>query len=180
MKLFLYLYKNPFVWGSHLLGALIALYAPTNILTEHFSLKSFSTLIDKIFPIVGNYSSRSKFSEVTALYFAFMMCTWPIWFWRQNKLLTSKDTLQELITKTPGENHLLLRSFIAVLIFLPLVIFMLFINPGYQFSLMPINESRIALAVFGPFFAVWISSNVLASLIGVILFFITYCRNKKA
>ena len=50
-----------------------------------------------------------------------------------------------------------------VLLFFFLAYFGVAINPGYDFNLMPINQSRIALALFGPLFAGGISAVCLAA-----------------
>lgn len=166
MKLLLALYRNPFILFSHLAGALIAIFAPADILSAVPSLKAFANLVNNIFPVVGNFASRSKFPQISELYFAFMMCFLPAWYLGSLTAIRILDADHRIPDDQSSLSLIARLALLAVMVFGAIATFC-FINPGYDFNLMPINRSRIALAVFGPVFAAGTSGYLLAALVYV-------------
>lgn len=149
-------YRSPLIWGSHLLGALIAWFAPDNVLSVWPFLKSLTGPIDTVFPIVGNYASRSQFPEVTELYFAVMSIVAPLWAyraWQNPRFMFNQQEFEKRVVRN-GLPFIIFAWFVVALFFPLLALFGLFVNPGYDFNVMPINRSRLALGFFGPVFSV--------------------------
>jgi hypothetical protein len=55
-----------------IIASLVIFVIPTNILSVYPSLKSFTQFMATIFPNINVYAQRSKWSEVTELYFSYM------------------------------------------------------------------------------------------------------------
>lgn len=146
---------HPAIWGSHLFGAVIALWAPLDTLTQYPFLKQFTLFMNDLFPVVGNYQRKSHFPQVSELYFATMLALGPLWFWRSWVTPEAAIGSNDRVGRTLAAGW---PKFIFGLLFWPLLIiggpfFMLMINPGYQYEPIPFNESRVALAIGGPLFS---------------------------
>jgi hypothetical protein len=147
-------YKNSLVvWPTHLVSIVIALFAPFNVLTELPLLRRVVDTVAAIFPVIHNFGTRSSFSEVTELYFTCMILIAPFWWWAAARDRYMKASVAAWHVRLRREKHVLLRSLALAAISLPVAWFGLFINPGYDFKLLPVNSSRLALAVYGPIFA---------------------------
>lgn len=148
-------YRSPWIWGTHLLGAAIALLAPADVLSESPALREFVSTMGNLFPIVKGYQTKSSLPEVSGLYFASMMIAGPIWLWQSlTKLSHTLLNDRARIWTLPRWLQLLIVFAGTGPFCLGLFIGMLFINDGgHDFHAFPINSSRIALAVWGPLFA---------------------------
>jgi hypothetical protein len=156
MKQFLEFYRNPWIWGTHLMGALVAWFAPLDVLDQSAALRSFTDLMGEIFPPVVGYKKSSKFPQVTALYFSLMFLLGPIWLWKGlTKLQYALIREDAPMWKRP---RFVRASFVIVvwgLVWPGLALFGLFFNPGYDFHVVPINSSRFALGMWGVFFTLY-------------------------
>jgi len=153
MKQFIEFYRNPWIWGTHLIGALVAWFAPLDVLDQSAALRSFTDLMGGIFPTVVGYKKSSKFPQVSALYFSLMFLLGPIWLWKS--LTTLRHTLlraEARIWTLPRFVRAPLVIVFSGLIFVGLALASFFLNPGYDFHVMPINSSRFALGIWGVFF----------------------------
>ena len=151
MKQFIEFYRNPWIWGTHLIGALVAWFAPLDVLDQSAALRSFTEVMGGIFPTVVGYKKSSKFPQVSALYFSLMFLLGPIWFWK------SLTTLRHTLFRTDGKIWSLPRLlrvplviFLSGALFIGLPVFQVFLNPGYDLHIMPINSSRASLGIWAP------------------------------
>lgn len=156
----IYFVREPLLRYPILGGLLIALFASESILNDIPALKLFTQFMSTIFPPIQYYAAKSKFPQVTELYFAFMWLFAPLHFYFLNADFQSQRFRWAMKWKQREFDqpyrgfwqfaHRIL--FIGVLI--PgLIVFFFFYNNGYDFNLLPINSSRIALGLFGFWFA---------------------------
>jgi len=151
MKQFIEFYRNPWIWGTHLIGALVAWFAPLDVLDQSAALRSFTDLMGGIFPTVVGYKKSSKFPQVSALYFSLMFVLGPIWFWKT--LSISRRTVRQpsgKIWSLPRPLRVPVVLLLGGALFIGLPAFQLFFNPGYDLHVMPISSSRLSLGIWGP------------------------------
>lgn len=156
----IYFLREPILRYSILAGLLIALYAPENILDQLPVLKPFTQLMSTIFPPIEYYALKSKFPQVSELYFSLMWVFSPLHFYYLNADFRAqrfewarKWKRIEFDVPYHGFKQYANRIFITVFLMPVLIIVGLFYNKGYDFNLLPINSSRTALGLFGFWFA---------------------------
>jgi len=148
--------RNPTVAIPYALSVAFALFVPDDVLDRWSFLKTWVTYVEQYVPIVSNYAVRSVFPQVTALYFSIVVVViTPSVVW--GALATPGFVVDEGkfagLQQRFGIFHSLICWVIALGLMPLLAYFCLIVNPGYDFNIMPINQYRIALAVFGPLFA---------------------------
>jgi hypothetical protein len=126
---------------------LIGFFSPTDILDRSPSLRSFCEHVATLFPVVLNYANVSHFPQVSTLYFAIELLLAPLaFFW----VALSHDPHREKIARNTPITR---KERIHFIILIPLTVitfyFSYFKNPGMDFSIIPFNSSRIALALLG-------------------------------
>jgi len=154
MKNIFRVYLHPSVWLTHLLTISIAWLVPPDILERYQLLEVLANITAQVFPMVDGYGQKSAFPGVSKLYFALILVIAPIWVWR---LLVDASLAadREAFVRHLSESRLRLLLLIPFAIVQLLVgVFLLFFNPGIQFNVMPINDSRLALGVFGPVYGI--------------------------
>lgn len=134
-----------------IVGFFIAQFASESILDKYYYLQSITLKLKSIFPPIAGYAAKSKFPQVSELYFSYMWLISPVCFWASVQLVRNNEGLKSWKPKTWGEQ---INVFIVgVLLFSLLGYFTFFINPGYDYNLLPINSSRLALGMFGYIFS---------------------------
>ncbi|WP_334040825.1 hypothetical protein [Burkholderia ambifaria] len=68
----------PRMLALHFVSALMAWFAPEDILARYRALGEFASYMENIFPVIGEAIERSAFPEVTGLYFAIMYVFLPL------------------------------------------------------------------------------------------------------
>jgi len=130
-------------------------------------------------PSIAGYGVQSKFPKVSVFYFSIQ---WLIFLPTFYDLLKNKDLnfnkkgfggIYETIRR---------RSFpkllcIFAILFCLALICIAWIQPGYQFALMPINEFRLALAVFGPLVGAFLIYILISFMWCYLIFFVKLWRN---
>lgn len=155
-----YFLREPLLRYPILVGLLLALYAPNSVLDDYPFLKPFTQFMGTILPPIQYYAEKSKFPQVTELYFALMWLFAPLHFYFLNQDFheqrfewARKWKLKELTPPYRGFKQYAHRVFIVLILMPALIIFYLFYNKGYDFNLLPINSSRVMLGLFGFWFA---------------------------
>lgn len=149
-------------------GFFIALFCPENILDKHWLLQFATSKLKAIFPPIAGYARKSEFPQVSELYFSFMWVLSPYYLFIS---IFSIRENQGLINWLPKAQFELIKVFfIGVVLMSFLGYFVLFVNPGYDFNMLPISSSRFALSVAGYLF-----SGIAAA----ILLAVAYCFFEK-
>jgi hypothetical protein len=157
------LMRQPLIWIPYVLSIPLALLAPDDAFSKWPWAKVWFDLVAQLVPIVGNYAGRSAFPEAAGVYFSIVILAAPCIF---VGALTTPGLFDEQAFRSVRARRGLLYEVFALLVVLLLLFLAYFgvaINPGYDYNLMPINRSRIALALFGPLFAGGISAVCLAA-----------------
>jgi hypothetical protein len=157
------LVRNPLIWIPYALSIPLALLAPEDAFSKWSWAKAWFDLVAQFVPIVSNYAGRSAFPEAAGVYFSIVILMAPCIFvaamttrgWFDEPAIRSVRARRGLLYEVP--------AWIMALVLVFLAYFAVVINPGYDFNLMPINRSRIALALFGPLFAGGLSAICLAA-----------------
>ncbi|MGH8616561.1 MAG: hypothetical protein ACREUW_02635 [Burkholderiales bacterium] len=150
MKKF-YLFREPLAQGIFLLGVIIALFAPTDIVDRLPRVRQISIPLSQVFPPIEWYIKKSSFPQVTELYFTVMWLLSPLSFYWMGKDLAIEPKIGEW-KKTLEERVIVLTigRILFVLILIPLLLLGgWYFNQGYDFLWLPVNSSRFALATGG-------------------------------
>jgi hypothetical protein len=132
-----------------LLSFNLALSTPQSWIIENEWIWEFSQSLGEVFPPIQAYIKKSEFSEITAFYFLVMWALSPLFYiWHMRHLRNEVKFGTPVSTLT-----LIMFAIPTILFFYGVVYFLLFINPGFDFNLLPINSSRLALGAFGWIFA---------------------------
>lgn len=119
------------------------------------SLEPLNSTMDWIVrnvPSICAYVEKSQFPEVSKAYFTLTFFVFLPTLWL---FLTEKDLLMGRLLGFEGQWLVIQNDkipavrVIFALLFLSILLFFLFIQPGYQFGLMPLNNSRSSLAFLG-------------------------------
>lgn len=146
------IYRIPYLWLTHLFGALIALFAPADVLDSHLFLREVVGIFDDVIPSIASYAKFSNFPQVTLLYFSFAsMLGVPAFFALSRKYSVLVPKGRKVIDGLGGFSFLYPLG--GVLIIGGLFLLSIFAPIGKPWVLMPIHSSRAALAVFGPIFS---------------------------
>ncbi|WP_232459459.1 hypothetical protein [Burkholderia ubonensis] len=143
---------SPEIMVLHITGALIAWFAPEDALTRWPFLEIIVAGIGKIFALLPNAVEKSKFPDVTALYFALMLAAFPYRLVVGCRLsYTSQNKAKEVYGKLP------LREKLKVIFMVPILLFcsVFFLVNGYyyEWNFIAISASRLWLGLIGPLFA---------------------------
>ena len=144
-----YLYRVPVIRYQLLLCALIALFAPINILDNLPSLYKLTSVMKSTFPVIDAYVKKSDFPQITEIYLCISWLSIPLHgyygFCYMRMTLIKKKWGIDMRKKWLPFLTLVIVGLISSWI-------VLFKNTGQTFNLLPINSSRIALATGGWFF----------------------------
>lgn len=156
-----------------------ALQAPQSWATSEYWPTSALAFISAVFPPISGYTKNSAFPEVTQMYMAFTFLLMPLHAWY---------TYQELSTPNsePWFKNLwslastwaFITRVCLVLVVVATTSFCLFINPGYDFNLMPLNSSRLALGMGGWIVAGGIQGACLAWVYCNLILFTRFLKRK--
>lgn len=136
----------------HIVGALIAWFAPVDVLGQYPVLRSLASIAGDISPVVNSAAKKSAFPEVAELYFAVMYISMPVRVFDGVRIfyLERNYTLEKIRASLRGR---ILVSFSLIFFFCFGVVALLFGRPYYEINIMPISQSRIWLGLIGPIFA---------------------------
>lgn len=145
-----YFFNKPAVTLPLLVAFAFAVQAPGSWSSLPYWPTSAIAFISEIFPPISGYANRSAFPEVTKMYMAFTFMLMPLHAWYSYKeLTTSYDKPWFKNLWKLESNWAFVKRVFFVLVMCGLVFFSLFVNPGYDFNLMPLNSSRTALGLGG-------------------------------
>lgn len=148
-KLFnIYLFRQPVIYAPILLGALVALLAPADVLDRISWMKVAIDYLQSIYPAMASYVKKSEFPQVAGLYFFIMAMHAPFhipYVYKEFKARSASHR-QEWNAGSSGKMRFVIS---AVVVGPMLTVFLVFFNPGYDLAWMPLNSSRWALAGFG-------------------------------
>lgn len=134
-------------WLPIIVGFFIALLSPDNILDLHPYVRFVTEGLKSIFYPIAGYVGKSKFPQVSECYFSFMFIVFPYYFFVVFHAAKKNDGL---INWNPTSWMERIKVFIVgVMLTSSLAYFALFINPGYDFNILPVNSSRLALGMSG-------------------------------
>jgi hypothetical protein len=142
-----YFVTQPFVVVALCGLGIIAWYWPAHIQESWVRMDSIARLLAKVFPPIEAYVSKSSFPAATSAYMALAFLLMPVHFYFSYMEL--KGGVEESwhaklwSIQSVGDVY---RRLLLVIVVVALAIFALFLNPGYDFNLLPINTSRTALA----------------------------------
>lgn len=142
----------PAMLALHIVGALIAWFAPVDVFGQYPVLRSLASIAGDISPVVNSAAKKSAFPEVAELYFAVMYISIPMRVFDGVRIfyLERNYTLEKIRASLRGR---ILVSFLLIFFFGFGVVALLFGRPYYEINIMPISQSRIWLGLIGPIFA---------------------------
>ncbi|WP_175704807.1 hypothetical protein [Burkholderia ambifaria] len=142
----------PRMLALHFVSALMAWFAPEDILARYQALGEFASYMENIFPVIGEAIVRSAFPEVTGLYFAIMYVFLPLRIIDSTRAFyADRDKTFE---KIRGFFWKRIFASIGVVVFFGFgVVTVLFGRPYYEINVIPISKSRFLLGLVGPLFA---------------------------
>lgn len=121
----------------------------------------FSSFMRNAIPSIDGYWSKSNFPELSVFYLSIQ----PLIFLpafvrmlRDRDICFNKGGMNEVYIFIKNKKYPSITALLGVGLFL-FSAFIFYAQPGYQFGLMPVNEKRWALAIFGPivgFFSVYL------------------------
>ncbi|MCA7973726.1 hypothetical protein LGM42_28050 [Burkholderia sp. AU39826] len=147
------IYKfSPAILVLHVAGAIVAWLAPEDALVRWPFLDVIVASVGKVFPLLFGAIERSKFPDVTALYFALMLAAFPFRILVGFRLLYAgqakgRETYERL--SITGK----VKVICGAPFFLLCGVFVLVEGYYYEFNFIPISESRLWLGLVGPLFA---------------------------
>ncbi|OJA36220.1 hypothetical protein BGV47_19990 [Burkholderia ubonensis] len=130
----------------HLIGALIAWFAPEDALTRWKFLKIIVVGVGKIFALLPNAVEKSKFPDVTALYFALMLAAFPYRLLVGCRLAyAGQAKAKEVYGKLPLRERLKVIFVVPILLFCG--VYILIEGYYYEWNFMAISDSRLWLGL---------------------------------
>jgi hypothetical protein len=167
----LQIYRYPSVWIPHLIGAIIALVLPEDVMSESQWLQAVFSVTSNVIPSIQGFVKNSAFPEVTATYFSISSITG---FFVCAALSKRPELLMPHGVKALRNfgNFPSLFLILGSLITLGLCVFAC-IHSGKPWQLLPIHDSRLTLALIGPLFA-WMPFYMFAAFIAVVKTWRTY------
>ena len=172
--------KNPVIALPLAALAAFALYAPEEWVSSATWLSVPFNVMSSIFQPITAYTRNSAFPSITQAYMTFSFALVPLHFWFAYKGLrmpTKEVWHANLWTiKSYGE---FAKRVSLVLLMCCAVFVTLFLKTGYDFNLLPINSSRLALALVGWAFAGAIQAWILAWIYCNLLVFSQFLRSKS-
>lgn len=165
---------SPVLLALHLSGVVIAWFAPDDALTRWPLLKIAVTDVGEIFPLLPEAVKKSRFPDVTALYFLLMLVAVPMRLWVAIRFCYSyRSRIENGYSKISRVRKI--YSFFVALIFM-CVGFSSILVDGYFFewNFVAISRSRMWLGLIGPLFAG--GAEIIAIAAGVVVIFIALRR----
>jgi len=146
-------HRSPALLVLHFVGALIAWFAPGDVLTHWSALAEMVANIGSVFPLLPKAIEKSMFPEVTALYFSLMMVAMPLRVFEVLRLCyAERDRIVSGYSDFSWKRKIFM--FIGSLLFLWVSIFLTFFHGQYfEWNFMSIGRSRFWLGMAGPLFA---------------------------
>lgn len=144
-------YLHPALVVPYCLSVALGLYWPV----EGVNLGPLNSIVDwmmRNIPSIQAYVGKSQFPEVSKAYFTLTFFVFLPTLWL---VLKDKDMVMNRKLGFEGQwiaikkDKIPALRVIFILFFLFIILVVLFVQPGYDFGLMPLNESRIALAFLG-------------------------------
>jgi hypothetical protein len=144
---------SPALFVLHLSGALIAWFAPDDALVRWPFLKNVVAGVGEIFPLLPDAVRKSKFPDVTALYFSLMLIAVPLRFWVVVRLYCSRR--DQIFDRFIYFSILRKIYTISVLTFFACIGFLFLFVYGhfYEWNFMAVSRSRMWLGLIGPLFS---------------------------
>lgn len=130
-----------------LLGLLIALYAPNDVLARSWLARTYVDAFEFLWPLLRGYAQKSAFQEVALLYNSVVWLSLPLWavlVWRYLKTRNSGLLVKDKLSIVNWIALLLGASFYAAIG----VVFLIFWN-GTATRLVDFAGSRLSLGVWG-------------------------------
>lgn len=158
--------------GAYLLPyiavATVALYWPAQ--SSPFGLDFADTILARLVPSVSGYIKRSHFPHATAAYFVLSAVLFLpyliLGFLRPQDVLYFGSVRRMDAYKREYQGRSGLTRAI-VLLFGPVGVWVAWMQPGYQFGLLPVHEARWALAIGGPLLSFYTLSYFM--LLGIVM-----------
>lgn len=119
---------------------------------KNFMAEDLVIFMRSIIPSVNGYWERSRFPEVSAFYLSVQPLIFLPAFIRMIKekdICFDNGGLDGVYLYIKKKRFPSLIAILGVVLFV-LLAFVFYAQPGYQFGLMPVNEKRWALGIFGP------------------------------
>jgi hypothetical protein len=153
MKELSLLYRLPSIWISHLICALIALFAPSDIHSIDPDLRSACLVISEIIPSIQGYVRFSEFPGATLLYFSTASILGVLVFLTlaRHPKFVLPNAHEAIGTRFKGSSLSYLA--LGVIFWGALWWVSTFVIFGKPWTFLPIHSARIVLAVIGPIFA---------------------------
>nr|ACB12999.1 hypothetical protein [Hydrogenophaga sp. PL2G6] len=144
-------YLYPELVIPYCISVAVGLYWPRSGVSLEF-INLFMDWMAQTIPSISAYVEKSAFPEVSKAYFTigFFIFLPTLWL-----VLRDKDVVMHRELGFEGQWSLIKKDKVAILrvigalFFTVLLLYILYIQPGYQFKLIPLNESRASLAFFG-------------------------------
>ncbi|WP_244100074.1 hypothetical protein [Burkholderia anthina] len=165
---------SPALLALHLSGLVIAWFAPDDALTRWPFLTIAVANVGEIFPLLPAAVEKSKFPDVTALYFLLMLVTVPMRLWVAIRFCYSyRSRIESGYSKISRVRKI--YSIVVVLVFMCMGFLSILVD-GYFFewNFVAISRSRVWLGLIGPLFAG--GAEVIAIAAGVVVIFISLRR----
>lgn len=126
---------------------LIAWFWPAQTSETSAWVGEFSKALAKVFPPIEAYASKSSFPAATAVYMTLAFLLFPVHFYFAFKELrtNTEESWHKRLWNVQSLGNVVQRLLLLIVGSVGAA-FMLFINPGYDFNLLPLNTSRAALA----------------------------------
>ncbi|HEF5874189.1 TPA: hypothetical protein SAY52_004856 [Burkholderia cenocepacia] len=142
----------PRILSLHIFGALIAWFAPADVLVRYKILADFVSWAGRVFPVVNEAAEKSAFPGVMGLYFSIMYALLPVRIFDSARAFYVDRGHTVAIIKKSFFKRVIL-SVGVVFFFVFGVAAVLFGRPYYEINVLPISESRFLLGLIGPIFA---------------------------
>ncbi|WP_230975148.1 hypothetical protein [Burkholderia stagnalis] len=143
---------SPAILALYAAGALIAWFAPEDALVRWPFLNVVVINVGKIFPLLHNAVEKSKFHDVTALYFALMLAAFPFRLIVGCRLFyAGQAKAKEVYGKLSLRERLKVIFMVPILFFCS--VFLLIEGYYYELNFIAISGSRLWLSLVGPLFA---------------------------
>ncbi|HEF5874190.1 TPA: hypothetical protein SAY52_004857 [Burkholderia cenocepacia] len=165
---------SPALLALHLSGVVIAWFAPDDALTRWPFMKIAVANVGEIFPLLPEAVKKSKFPDVTALYFFLMLVAIPMRLSVAIRFCYSyRSRVEDGYSKFSVTKKI--YSIVVVLMFMCMGFHSILVGGYfYEWNFVAISRSRMWLGLIGPLFAG--GADVVAIAVGVVAIFIALCR----
>jgi len=148
-----YLVHEPVIYVPILLGAMVAWFAPLDVLERVPVLQGLVDAVGRFYLPLERYVGKSSFPQVTALYFALMVLHAPLhllYIGREYTRTFEKRRAQILASPENAR----IAAWIGNGILLPFaIVYSLYWDPGRVLAITPLHDSRFALGLTGWLYA---------------------------